>query len=496
MNFRLFGIEELNENTTIEEARGYIIDIENSETIKAARNTNTKLKTQFDCIVASILYSADDNECSENFKQYRKCVDKNDQSVYWVITHYLDKNFGSFDDIAKSNNPLCYRGLRKTDTLAQLYKLFSAGIVSEIFSEVDDTYKEDDNTSEKNLTKRQKFLKWFMSTNDIELNGIEGNVADLIIDGGARQIILTGAPGTGKTRSAKRIAEKRGAELEINGEMRPYQLVQFHPSYDYTDFVEGLRPIENDKKEMSFVRMDGHFKGFCRKVVEANKAGGDCDKLYFFIIDEINRADLSKVFGELMYCLEKDKRVKDVNDEDEIKKKSILTQYHNLTTHDIEGEDVFKNGFYIPENVVIIGTMNDIDRSVESMDFALRRRFEWKEFEVTEKTLKEAFKSMFNEEFANELAKCVDNLNINGIAGEKGKEFGLNRQYYISQGQFANLPDHITHAGTDEILEYAWDHRIEPLLREYLRGEDESEIGDFIKDCADALGVKDDTESK
>ena len=228
---------------------------------------------------------------------------------------------------------------------------------------------------------------------------IQKEIEDLI-NNGIRQIIFTGAPGTGKTYIAKKIAEKLGAELTYKKENPKYEFVQFHPSYDYTDFIEGLRPIQagtdrnSGGNNIQFAKLDGIFKKFCREVVTLNNKEKELNnekKLFFFIIDEINRADLSKVFGELMYCLEKDKRGKE---------NRVNTQYQNLPTYDLlineqknKNNDVFWDGFYIPENVVIIGTMNDIDRSVESMDFALRRRFEWKEFVVNQNLLKDAFRS-------------------------------------------------------------------------------------------------------
>ena len=308
-----------------------------------------------------------------------------------------------------------------------------------------------------------------------EKMNIQEELKSLIQNGGCRQLVLTGAPGTGKTYMAKKIA----GELGDGG----YELVQFHPSYDYTDFVEGIRPVENNG-QISYVRLDGIFKAYCRKIVEA----GDKEKLYFFIIDEINRADLSKVFGELMYCLEKDKRGAASG--------RTKTQYSNLKTYDADNckymeRDVFADGFYIPENLVIIGTMNDIDRSVDSMDFALRRRFEWREVIVDEKLLTDAFESKKPEgkyvfgkiiaENAEKLASHICDFNEK-IIRNRGRDYGLNRQYDISQGQFANLPDNITSMegigeGDDymKLLEYVWMYRIESLLREYLRGEDEVE---------------------
>lgn len=311
-----------------------------------------------------------------------------------------------------------------------------------------------------------------------------------LVEHGVKQFVFTGAPGTGKTYAAQLLAQYLGDLLEppawaadAGRRPMPYTLVQFHPSYDYTDFVEGLRPIQQGGG-MNFVKMDGAFKAFCRRVEEANRAAAQEKRpagRYFFIIDEINRAELSKVFGELMYCLETDKRGPD---------HLVQTQYQNLRTYDWKGEqmldDVFAGGFFIPENVYLIGTMNDIDRSAESMDFALRRRFNIQEAVVDQRTLLLAFRRMG---FGRNTVKLTDRVDrLNQALRSNGAVYGLNRQYFISHGQFGGLPSSIAKDGpVDRILGHVWTYRLETLLREYLRGLDEDKIKKFVRDCQDAF---------
>ena len=261
-------------------------------------------------------------------------------------------------------------------------------------------------------------------------------------------LILTGAPGTGKTYLARQIAAAMiGCETEELTDKKYKDrlgFVQFHPSYDYTDFVEGLRPDDKSADgNIKFKRIDGVFKAFCKKAAkDANK--------YVFVIDEINRGEISKIFGELFFSIDPGYRAP----KDRVK---VSTQYQNLIKKE-EDKDIFEDGFYVPENVYIIGTMNDIDRSVESMDFAFRRRFAFKEItaearigmldDLDEKVKQEAKDRM---KAINEVINGMDGL---GPAYELGAAYFKKIEKYSGENMWKDL----------------WKYHIEGIIKEYLRG--------------------------
>ncbi len=261
-------------------------------------------------------------------------------------------------------------------------------------------------------------------------------------------LILRGAPGTGKTYLAKEIA------LELTGGNEDQiGFVQFHPSYDYTDFVEGLRPVSNGDGNIEFKLVDGIFKKFCQKARDAKKTGGQ-DK-FVFIIDEINRGEISKIFGELFFSIDPGYRGEEG---------SVSTQYANL--HETDEK------FYIPDNVYIIGTMNDIDRSVDTFDFAMRRRFRF--VEVTAESRLHILDEKLGER-AEEAKTRLRNLNA---AIENVQE--LNSHYHIGPSYFRNLKK------LKYDYELLWSDYLKPLLEDYVRGSyDEAETLETLKKAFD-----------
>ncbi|MGI6298464.1 MAG: AAA family ATPase [Saccharofermentanales bacterium] len=243
------------------------------------------------------------------------------------------------------------------------------------------------------------------------------NLVSLILN--KKNIILQGAPGVGKTYVAKRLAYSIMGEKNRERVM----MVQFHQSYSYEDFIMGFRPSEN-----GFELRKGAFYNFCKN------AEIDNENEYFFIIDEINRGNLSKIFGELFMLIENDKR-------------------------GIELQLLYSDEkFAVPDNVYIIGMMNTADRSLAMLDYALRRRFAF--FDIKPGFKSEGFiaygTALGNKKF-DRLVICVENLNDAISADESlGKGFRIGHSYFCN---FNNIDDQTL----NNVIEY----ELIPLLKEY-----------------------------
>lgn len=234
-----------------------------------------------------------------------------------------------------------------------------------------------------------------------------------------KNVILQGAPGVGKTFAAKRLAYSMIGEKDPSRVM----MIQFHQSYSYEDFIMGFRPSES-----GFELKKGSFYNFCKA------AEIDSENEYFFIIDEINRGNLSKIFGELFMLIENDKR-------------------------GVELQLLYSDEkFSVPENVYIIGMMNTADRSLAMLDYALRRRFAF--FEMKPGFETEGFReyrSDLNNPKFDRLINCIENLN-SAIANDES----LGEGFCIGHSYFCNL-----HDANNQALSSIIEFEIIPLLKEY-----------------------------
>ncbi len=260
-----------------------------------------------------------------------------------------------------------------------------------------------------------------------------GNI--YIIKNSTKNIILYGVPGVGKTYSHKKLIDmiesKRYSDTDIFKNLESHdkydsfdkakeedrvKFITFHQSFGYEDFIEGFRPNDSGKIELR----DGVFKDFCKK------AEGNKDENHYFIIDEINRGNISKIFGELITLIEEDKR--------------------DTLQVDLPYS---KQPFSIPSNIYIIGTMNSTDKSIALIDIALRRRFVFLKMKPNLELIKD--------EKAKELMQKINDK----IKETLGEDYQIGHSYFMS-------------ISNDEQLEFVKSYKIKPLLEEYFYGNEDS----------------------
>lgn len=314
-----------------------------------------------------------------------------------------------------------------------------------------------------------------------------------LIESGNKALILWGPPGTGKTYTAKQIIRellkpndtdnlenyKFKENLSLNNKTGCWSLVQFHPNYTYEDFIGGISPnLDLANNTLSYTLKEGIFKKICDAAKRNN------NKKYILIIDEINRADLSAVFGELMYALE----------------------YRNekITIPN------FKEEFTIPDNVYIIGTMNSIDKSLVTFDLALRRRFSF--YKVMPQipvlnTILAAYQ-ISQKSLSTFLSHClklnaqISGVNEDGDSNADDNALMLGEDYQIGQAYFAKIKDFLETDSSSskkqdirpDHMQKLWSYHLLPLLEEYLGNQvEDADIKKKLKEIEKQFVEMDDS---
>lgn len=345
-------------------------------------------------------------------------------------------------------------------------------------SVIDDLYDEFVNSdATSNLRKNFEVRAFFNQLLDLDQNNEFDDVllseflwqyatTQALVDEDTPNVILYGPPGTGKT-----YAVKNSLDFLCQGDRERYEFVQFHPSFSYEDFIEGIKPKGVTKDgSIKFELVDGVFKRFCKKA-KANPS-----KSYYFVVDEINRANLSSVFGETLLCLEKDYR-HDLHDQNGGSKNLIKTQYSSLIEDMIKDDATnqslayhYENGsayFGVPSNVFFIGMMNDVDKSIDAFDLALRRRFQWIRKDCDYDVIANEVKFNGKDEFHNieQYTGACEKLNryiSDGIGLGKSYEFG--HSFFMKIATIAK-----TRTITEKNASTLFTLHLQPTLREYLR---------------------------
>ncbi len=339
------------------------------------------------------------------------------------VSREHDENNFYFEKTEQLSSPIDYKELLDVDELKNMEYIRSAQ--GSLFKLTENEYNilmdiiRDNNP----LTQQDEHIEVYTKENfldDVYTSAEEFETLRMLLKQ-KKNVILQGAPGVGKTYTAKRLAYAIMGEKNNNR----IEMVQFHQNYTYEDFVMGYKPNGAD-----FELRNGIFYQFC------TKAANNPDKDFFFIIDEINRGNMSKIFGELLMLIEKDYRGPEHK----------ITLAYN------------QKPFYVPENLYIIGMMNTADRSLAMIDYALRRRFSF--YEIEPRFSSDGFqkykKKLSNETFDNLIVK-IEELNR-----EIRQDSSLGSGFCIGHSYFCNQK-----LCTEDWLKSVITYEIVPMLQEY-----------------------------
>lgn len=452
-------------------------------------------------------------ETNTDYKKYleliQRCLNKKDSEEFDEIINYKSCKYSAQNFLRKliivdqySQGKYDYFAIFSNDTLDFLYtEIFGEKYKKEeffeinkkIFDKVKNVCPNSSNMNDLEYNLKLMWALWQMATVEEK---------DFPTDD-QPNVIFYGAPGTGKTYLVKNMID-----LVCQGNTSRYEWVQFHPSYTYEDFIEGIKPTgitENGSVKLELV--NGIFKELCIR------AKNDPEHKYYFIADEINRANLSAVFGEVLSCIEPSYR--DTNENHNL----IKTQYSTIETKIINeqletakddkkkeqikkkvyfyDENTKETKFGIPSNVYFIGMMNDVDKSIDSFDLALRRRFKWIrkdcDYEVIEDYLSQIEFEKDNNTFSKfdditirDYKESIKDLNNYisetlglGTSYEFGHSFFMNNIKNICNKKKKSERNTINIKDKNELFE----KYLKPTLTEYLRSicESEKDLEDKLK---------------
>lgn len=401
----------------IENFSNYIPNIE-----KLKIDSDFGLKDQFNTIISILLYKFQELKKEDFEILYEafceileicsfKLKDADNKTIIYmnIFKKLLDYFCGNF--LTNKSWELSYNHDQKCididDALAE--KLKECYEINKLFCKVKSSQNLDDlNDEEKLIFKKYGYL-------------VKVAVFTASIETWSKNMIFYGAPGTGKTKFVKDCLDI----LDTNRTRTEW--IQFHSGFEYEDFIDGIKPIGIQNGNLNLALTNGVFKEFCLKAAQNEKEN------FFFIVDEINRADIAAVFGETLSLLEENYRGK-----------NIKTKNFSLSNQE----------FFIPANIYFIGMMNDVDKSIDCFDLALRRRFTWVLMECDYETLNniEANNKGYKEKCKN-LNKHIVSSENNGL--NLGRAYEIGHSYFLKKETMSE--------------QQIWDRHIEPILREYIR---------------------------